>query len=168
VETGIYVIDRTRLTCAGGTAGLDLAIELIERDHGHDLAVQVSEWFIRTEPRPAAGAQRMSLRERYGIRSDPLLKALARMEATIEDPEDRTSLAKRAGVSLRQLERLFATYLGKSIRSAYLDIRLDYAEMLLRKTAMQVTEVGVACGFNSTSHFSRAFRNRFGYPPSQI
>jgi len=78
IEPGLYVIDRRRLTCAGGTAGLDLAIELIEREHGHKLAAQVSEWFIRTEPRPAGKSQRLSLRERVGISNDRVLRVLAK------------------------------------------------------------------------------------------
>ena len=104
IEPGLYVIDRRRLTCAGGTAGLDLAIELIEREHGHKLAAQVSEWFIRTEPRPAGKSQRLSLRERVGISNDRVLRVLAKMEETLEEPAGMQELAKLAGVSLRQLK----------------------------------------------------------------
>ena len=51
LEAGLYVIDRDRVSCAGGTAGLDLAIDLIGRDHGDALARQVADWFIRTDDR---------------------------------------------------------------------------------------------------------------------
>ena len=64
LQTGLYVIDRRRVTCAGGMAGMDLAIELIEREQGHALAAQVSDWFIRSEPRAADRPQRQSLRDR--------------------------------------------------------------------------------------------------------
>jgi transcriptional regulator GlxA family with amidase domain len=147
------VIDRLRLTCAGGTAGLDLAIELIEREHGHKLAAQVSEWFIRTEPRPAGKSQRLSLRERVGISNDRVLRVLAKMEETLEEPTAMQDLATLAGVSLRQLERLFSTYLRETVTERYLRIRLEKAAELLRKSGLSVTAVGVACGFQSSSHF---------------
>ena len=149
IEHGLYVIDRRRLTCAGGTAGLDLAIELIEREHGHKLAAQVSEWFIRTEPRPAGKSQRLSLRERVGISNDRVLRVLAKMEETLEEPTAMQDLARLAGVSLRQLERLFATHLHETVTERYLRIRLEKAAELLRKSGLSVTAVGVACGFQS-------------------
>jgi transcriptional regulator GlxA family with amidase domain len=167
VEPGLYVIDRRRMTCAGGTAGLDLAVELIERDHGRALALQVAEWFIRPEPRSADGPQRVSLRERYGVTNDRVLKTLAHMEASVEDPAPRAALAGIAGVSVRQLERLFAANLGATVNGAYLNIRLAQADHLLRATGMPVTAVAVACGFQSPSHFSRAFRARYGAAPSR-
>jgi transcriptional regulator GlxA family with amidase domain len=166
IEPSLYVIDRRRLTCAGGTAGLDLAIELIEREHGHKLAAEVSEWFIRTEPRPADKSQRLSLRERVGIRNDRILRVLAEMEARLEEPVERKALAALSGLSLRQLERLFSAHLGETIRECYLRIRLEKAVELLRNTGMTITAVGVACGFQTGSHFSRAFKLRFGKSPN--
>jgi transcriptional regulator GlxA family with amidase domain len=166
LETGIYVIDRGRMTCAGGTAGLDLAVELIEREHGRELGVQVSEWFIRTQSRPPEGKQRISLRERYAVRNAFVLKTLARMEDTIEHPDDCTRLARRVGISLRQLERLFAVHMGCSVKQAYLGIRLTHADLLLHKTGMSITAISAACGFANISHFSRSYKQKFGHTPS--
>jgi transcriptional regulator GlxA family with amidase domain len=87
------------------------------------------------------------------------------MEATVEEPEPRAALARLAGVSLRQLERLFAHHLGESLADAYRRVRLDQAAQLLRATSLAVTAVSVACGFRSSSHFSRAFRLRYGLTP---
>jgi transcriptional regulator GlxA family with amidase domain len=166
-EPALYVIDRRRVTCAGGTAGLDLAIEMIAREQGHALAVKVGDWFIRTTHRAADMPQRLSLRERYQVRDDRLLKVLARMEASIEAPVSRKDLAKLAGVSIRQLERLFLTQMGKSLSDTGLHIRLDQADTLLRTTAAKVTDIALACGFSTSSHFSRAFRTKFGRSPTQ-
>jgi transcriptional regulator GlxA family with amidase domain len=167
VEPSLYVIDRRRVTCAGGTSGLDLAIELIEREQGHGLATRVGDWFIRTQPRAADQPQRASLRERYGVNNDRVLKVLARMEATVEEPDSRQALARMAGVSLRQLERLFATHVGESLNEAYRRIRLEQAIQLLNKTGLSATAVALACGFKSSSHFSRAFKARYGVSPVQ-
>ena len=110
IEPGLYVIDRRRLICAGGTAGLDLAIELIEREHGHKLAAQVSEWFIRTEARSASRSQRLSLRERVGISNDRVLRVLAEMESRIEEPVGRQDIAK--------LGRCFPASARKAVRGS--------------------------------------------------
>lgn len=167
LEDGLYVIDRGRMTCAGGTAGLDLALELIENDQGRALAERVGEWFIRTEPRRGAGSQRPGLRERYGVRHEGLVRALEAMETHSEIPTTREALAEMAGVSVRQLERLFRAHLGGTIAEVYLRIRLDRARRLLRTTSLSVTEVALACGFVSSSHFARVFRGRFGFPPGR-
>jgi transcriptional regulator GlxA family with amidase domain len=166
LEPGLYVIDRRRITCAGGTAGLDLAIELIERDHGHALAAKVSEWFIRTELREGGRSQRLGLRERRGVKDDRVLKVLARMEASVEEPISREVLAQLVGLSIRQIERLFRWQLGQGMNEAYRDIRLDQARALLRKTGMPAIEAMIACGFKSSSHFSSAYKRKFGKPPS--
>jgi len=167
LASGLYVVDRRRMTCAGGVAGLDLAIELIERDHGQALARRVGEWFIRTESRTAERPQRPSLRERYGVRSDAVLRALAAMESRVEEPASRPALARAAGISLRQLERRFQTELGASIARTYLAIRLGQAERMLRTTGLSVAEVAAACGFASASHFGRVFRAAYGGSPAR-
>ncbi|WP_245638435.1 GlxA family transcriptional regulator [Croceicoccus bisphenolivorans] len=166
LESSLYVIDRRRLTCAGGVAGLDLAVDLIERDQGSGLATQVSEWFIRTETRTAERPQRLSLRDRYRVNDDTVLRALAVMEAEIEAPVPRELLARMVGVSPRQLDRLFQSALNQSATRAYLRIRLEKAEQLLRTTGLSVTEAGLACGFASASHFSRIYKQHFDMCPN--
>jgi AraC family carnitine catabolism transcriptional activator len=167
IEPGLYVIDRRRVTCAGGIAALDLTIELIEREQGHRLASQVADWFIRTEWRAADRSQRVSLRERYGVTNDRVLQTIAAMEANIEEPSPRADIARNAGVSVRQLERLFRRHLGCSLNQCYLRIRLEHADRLLRTTSMDVTTVAVASGFRSTSHFSRSYKAWHGAAPSR-
>ena len=168
VEPGLYVVDADRVTCAGGSAGLDLALSLIESDQGPTLAQRVGEWFIRAEPRRSDRSQRLGLAERHGTTNSRLLPMLAAMEAALEDPLPRESLAVRAGVSLRQLERLCESHLGASIVEVYLAIRLDRAAELLRSTGLSVTEVAFICGFRSPAHFSRRFSMKFGKNPSEI
>jgi transcriptional regulator GlxA family with amidase domain len=87
------------------------------------------------------------------------------MEGAVEDPLSREVIAARAGVSVRQLERLFRTHLQATVAATYLRIRLDQASQLLRTTGLSVTDVAVASGFASGSHFARVFRRAFGHPP---
>jgi len=124
VERTLFVIDRDRITCAGGVAALDMMIELIARTHGAELATAVSEWYLHTRTRSGTESQRMALRERTGVANKRLLKTLAAMEARLENPASRSELAQIAGVTLRQLERLFADHLGTTIAKRYAEIRL--------------------------------------------
>ena len=165
-ERGLYVIDRRRVTCAGGMAGMDLAVELIEREQGHALAARISDWFIQSEPRGADKPQRLTLRARYAIGDDRILRVLARMESSVEEPAGRAVLADVAGLSVRQLERLFTRLIGETIGEHYVRIRLDGARHLLRTTRLSVTDVGIACGFRSSSHFSRTYLGHYGISPS--
>lgn len=165
VERGLYVIDGQRLSCAGGIAGLDLAIDLIGTAHGPGLAAKVGEWYIRTHARPAGGAQRPSVAARYGLSHRGLLASLTAMQDNVSEPLRREDLARIASVSVRQLERLFAAHVGRTVGQEYLRLRLEAAMHLLRETALPRVEVAVACGFADVSHFSRAFRRRYEMTP---
>jgi transcriptional regulator GlxA family with amidase domain len=167
VRRSLYVIDRNRLTCAGGVAALDMMHALITEQHGRRLADAVGEWFLQTEIRLGGGAQRRSLQDRYATSNARLLTALELIEDHIEHPLDRRDLSAAAGVSVRQLERLFAAHLGKTLDRHYHKVRLDHARMLLRQTTLSVSEVGLASGFKSASHFSRMFKEQFGYAPTR-
>jgi len=163
----LFVIDRDRLTCSGGTAALDMMHALIEQDHGHELAAAVSDWFLQTDIRAGSGPQRLTLRERFNVSNERLLRALEYMESHLQEPASRGELAKRAGISVRQLERLFADHLGSTMRAHYLRTRLERARILLRQTVMPVVSIAVETGFVSASHFARSYRLAFGRPPRQ-
>lgn len=165
VSNTLFEIDRDRLTCAGGIAALDMMHALIEADHGTRLASAVSDWFLHSQVRLGSGPQRMPLRERFGIAHPGLLRALGMMEANVEAPVSRSDLAAAAGLSARQLERLFQAHLDSTIGEHYLKVRLDRAQALLRQTTMPVLEIAVACGFVSASHFSRSYKQLFGSSP---
>ena len=166
LERSLWVIDRDRITCAGGLAAFDMMVELIGRRHGRDLALRVCEWYLHTRTRSGDDAQRLSLGERWGTVNDRLLKVLAVMEERLEEPVPREALARVAGVTVRQLERLFSAHLGVTLGEHYLGLRLERARTLLRQTGLSVAEVAVACGFAAPAHFARAYRARFGAPPS--
>lgn len=168
LESGLFVIDGNIITCAGGTAGLDLALALIARDRGADLAARVGEWFIRTDMRDAAGPQRPGPAERHRTTNRAVLAALAVIEARLDQSLDRADLARGVGLSLRQLERLFVAHRGQGIAATIWAIRLDAAAHLLRSTDRSVTEIAFECGFASAAHFSRRFRARLGMAPSQM
>lgn len=162
----IYIIDRNRLTCAGGTAPLDMMHVLIAEAHGPDLARRVSDWFMHTDIRPGQSAQRASVTERYGIHDARLAAALELMESHPGEPLKRSETARRIGISVRQLDRLFSGKLHRSYADHYRQLRLDRARDLLRQSSVPITEIALACGFSSASHFGRAYREAFGVTPA--
>ncbi len=166
LEPSLYVIDRDRITCAGGTAPMDFAHMLIADRHGSELAKLVSDWFMHTEVRRSEGPQRSGLMERYGTRSRPVLCAIEAMEAHVADPLSLQRLARRAGVSLRQLSRLFQRDLGQSPMAFYRGLRLEIAERLLKGTTLSVTEIALATGFSDSAHFSKCWKRSRGSAPS--
>lgn len=165
LHNSLFEIDRNRLTCAGGTAALDMMCTVIAADHGQALANAVSEWLLQSQPRHGRSHQRLGLRDRYGVSHPRLLQALEIMESAVEEPLAFPALAAQVGLSKRQLERLAREHLGTTVRDLYLGIRLQRARVLLRQTSMPVLDVGVACGFSSASHFSRQYRHRYGHSP---
>lgn len=166
VSEELFEIDRDRFTCAGGTAAIDMIISIIARDYGDDLAAHITDLLVYHRIREPGARQRMDLRSRLGIANPKLLAVVQRMEETIEDPITLAELAHHAGVSPRQLERLFSKYLGHSPTRHYLSIRLERARFLLIQTAMPVLSVAMACGFVSASHFSKSYSEHFGRTPS--
>ncbi|GAB4357683.1 MAG: GlxA family transcriptional regulator [Kiloniellaceae bacterium] len=163
----LFEIDGPRLTCSGGTASMDMMLSLIAQSHGRDLAAQVAEQFIHERIRDTHDHQRMSLQGRLGISHPKLLQVIATMEAHLEEPLARAELARRAGLSTRQLERLFRRYLGRTPTRYYLELRLHRARALLTQTAMSILNVALACGFVSASHFSKCYREFFHKMPRE-
>ena len=166
IERSLYVIDRDRVTCAGGSAPMDLMHDLITQHHGTEFARRVSDWFMHTDIRPSGGPQRAGLLERVGSQNPIILDAVKTMEAHVAEPLPLESLAKTAGISPRQLNRLFAEKLGRPTMRYYREVRLEKAQSLLRNSPLSLTEIALATGFANSSHFSRAYAAQFGQPPS--
>lgn len=168
LSRSLFEIDADRITCAGGVAGLDMMVALINRDHGYELGTAVSDWFLHTHVREGAGPQRMDLRYRLGVADDKVLHALRAMEANLEAPLSRHEVAGMAGVSLRQLERLFRRWLKRGVHEHYLRLRIARSRQLLQETSLSTLEVALATGFASASQFSRAFKQQFSCSPREI
>ena len=167
VSEEIFVIDRNRFTCAGGTAAADMMLSFIRAQHGHDLAAAVSEEMLSERIRGEDDHQRMALRMRLAVSQPKLLASIARMSENIEQPLSQVALAREVGLSTRQLERLFRKYLHCTPSRYYLEMRLDHARSLLQQTCMSVMNVALATGFVSASHFSKSYRLHFGYAPRE-
>ncbi len=165
VSTKLFEVDRNRFSCAGGAASLDLALHIIEEGHGPEMQAAVSEQFVHAAARAGEMPQRMNLRQRVGVSHPKLLAAIKAIEEHLDEPLSRRDLARRVGLSIRQLERLFRVYLGQTPTRYYLEARLHHARRLLAQTSMSVLEVALASGFASASHFAKSYRALFGHSP---
>lgn len=160
-ETGPHCI-----TCAGGTAAIDMMLARIAARHGHALAVQVSEQFVLGRIRSKSDHQRLEITARYRVHNPRVVQAIRLMQDHIEDPLANDDLARIVGVTRRQLERLFATHLDDTPGHFYTTLRLAHARSLLQDTDLGVAAIGAACGFASGAHFSRSYRAWSGRSPS--
>ncbi|WP_299348383.1 GlxA family transcriptional regulator [uncultured Shimia sp.] len=161
----VFVSDEKHMTASGGTATADLMLHLIERDHGADLSIAVADQMVYNAVRESTAEQKVSLQSRSGMRNPHLVKAIARMQETIESPLSGAEIADEIGISTRQLERLFGRYLNTSPKKYFMELRLERARHLLVQTESSVIDVALACGFESAGHFSRVYRATFGVTP---
>lgn len=165
MEDSIFSVDGRIFTSAGGAASMDMMLDRIKGDYGVDLATWVADQMVYTDPRLHSHSQRKVLQSRPEVRNSKLSLAMQIMENNIEDPLSPDEIAEVIALSTRQLERLFAKYVGVSPKRFYMQRRLDKARNLLRQTEFSVTDVCVACGFKSLSHFSKSYRSAYGISP---
>ena len=89
------------------------------------------------------------------------------MADNLDEPFSAVQLAKSAGLSVRQVERLFLRHLTVTPGRYYMRLRLERARELLRQTNMPILDVAIATGFTSHSYFAQSYRLQFGRPPSR-
>ncbi|HWT70216.1 MAG TPA: GlxA family transcriptional regulator [Pseudomonas sp.] len=166
MSASLFTLDRNRFTSSGGTAPMDMMLHLIGRDHGRALSAAISEMFVYERIRNEQDHQRVPLKHVLGTHQPKLQEIVALMEANLEEPLDLDNLAEYVELSRRQLERLFQKYLNCTPSRYYLRLRLIRARQLLKQTSMSLIELATVCGFVSTPHFSKCYREYFGVPPS--
>jgi len=167
-EQSLFVADRDRMTCAGGAAAIDMMLDWIGKLLGRKLAVSVADQLVHFRSMEAPDQARLPAAARFGTDEPRLLRIISAMEEQSEDPLDAAALAEVAGISVRQMERLFHDRLEERPMGFYLKLRLEKAERLLTYSQLSVREVAVATGFSSLPLFSRAFRSRYGKAPSAL
>lgn len=167
VSDRIFVVDRDRLTCAGGASSAHLAAYLVERHVGRAQASKSLHIMIidgALSPEKAQPGIPIELKT-----EDPLVKrALLLMQQRIDTPLSVAEIARRMGTGKRQLERHFRAALDTSPQAAFLDIRLAFARHLVEDTDKSISMIAVECGFCDASHLSRLFRQRYGCTASAL
>ncbi|MFE6101966.1 GlxA family transcriptional regulator [Streptomyces laurentii] len=162
----IFVRDGRIATSAGVTAGIDLALALLEEDLGRDAALTVARYLVVFLRRPGNQAQFSASLATQTARREPLRDV---QHWIAEHPEDDLSvpvLAARARLSPRHFARAFRAETGTT-PGRYVDrVRLEHARRLLEESARGVEEVARAAGYGTPEAMRRAFVKALGTPPA--
>nr|WP_283139877.1 helix-turn-helix domain-containing protein [Rhizohabitans arisaemae] len=162
----IYVRDGPMVTSAGVTAGIDLALALVEEDHGPDIARAVAKRIVVFLQRPG-GQSQFSVREAVATPRRPGLRQL--LDTIAAEPAANHTLAAmadRVAVSERHLTRLFRREVGLTPGQYVERIRVEAAQTLLETSAAGVDSVAHRCGFGSSETMRRAFLQVLGTTPT--
>jgi transcriptional regulator GlxA family with amidase domain len=167
VSNQMFVVDRDRLTCAGGTSVVHLAAYLIEKAIGRASAVKALRIMIEEQPLPSRTLQP---EEVLSVRSTDSVvhKAMLLLEQQLHVSLPIEQLCEPLGIGRRQLERRFQRDVGLSPAEYRQKLRLERARWLLQHTDLEVTEVALECGFQDSAHFARLVRKSLGVSPRQL
>jgi transcriptional regulator GlxA family with amidase domain len=166
VRRRVFTIDRDRYTSSGGTAPIDMMLYFVRRQCGPETSAGVADQFVYERVRNPDELQRIPLRHYLGKQSIKLVDAVELMEANIKEPISQVDLANFVGLSRRQLQRLFQKHLLCTPSRYYLQLRLQRARELLKQTDLSLVEISEQAGFVSNSHFSKSYKELYGYSPS--
>lgn len=167
VSNQMFVVDRDRLTCAGGTSVVHLAAYVIEKAIGRASAVKALRIMIEEQPLPSRTLQPEEvLSERS---TDTVVrKAMLLLEQHLHTSLPIEQLCEPLGVGRRQLERRFQRDVGLSPAGYRQSLRVERARWLLQHTDLEVTEVAFECGFQDSTHFARVVRQALGVSPREV
>ncbi len=168
LEEALYVSDRNRLTCGGGLAAADMALRIVQKQQGLEMANAAATYILKGRHR-AGNEQQIphNLTPVAYAMPEALREAIILMERNIEEPLSPSEIAQYLSISQRTLQRVFKQHTGQTPIRYYINLRLDRARGLITQTNMSVAEVAIACGFGSVEPFSRAYSKHFNIAPSQ-
>lgn len=162
----LFVEDGPVTTSAGIVSGIDMALALVEREHGPLVAVAAAREMVIYVRRD--GSQRQhSVYLDYRTHLHPGVHRV--QDWLIAHPEEGASLdelARVAGLSPRHLTRVFRQATGVSIQEYRTRLRLERARSLLRDPGLTLEAIAVRCGFESSRQLRRIWKEAFGTPPS--
>jgi transcriptional regulator GlxA family with amidase domain len=164
----LFIDNGDRITCAGSTGAIDLALYLIARHCGSSMALRSARHLMLSGLRPPSFPQASFLGNIPNIGNLKVRRALHFMQQNLDDPPSVNAIARHVDLSARQLERLFRSALKIAPKAYFRRMRLEYGRWLLLNTDRLVTEIAADCGFSDNAHFSREFRAAFATPPSLL
>lgn len=167
ITNQMFVVDRDRLTCAGGTSVVHLAAHIIERTINRASAVKALRIMIEEQPLPSRTLQPEQV---VSVRSKDTVvrKAMLLIEQQMHAPIPIEQLCEPLGIGRRQLERRFQQDVGLSPAEYRTQLRIERARWLLQNTDLEVTEVSFECGFQDCASFSRFVRKELQMSPRQV
>lgn len=168
VTNSDFLIDKDRITCAGGISVIELATYLIGLHCGPDRAGKVVYQMTVAKSGSTSFVDRRKALGYASSSNRRLHEAVMLMEKHMAEPLEIGSIAHLVGTSKRQLERIFTSETGNTPAQFYRQIRLRFGRWLLVSSDRQIGEIAFECGFADAPHFIRHFQSMFGMSPGKL
>jgi transcriptional regulator GlxA family with amidase domain len=166
-EDKIFIIDGQVWTSAGATAGIDLALGMVEKDLGADVARSVARMLVVSHRRAGGQSQHSALLE-MDAKSDRIQNALTYARQNLRAPLSVEELARAANLSPRQFSRSFRAETGQPPAKAVENLRVEAARLMMEQSRHPIDVIAMETGFADRERMRRAFLRAFGQPPQAI
>ncbi|MBU0603690.1 MAG: GlxA family transcriptional regulator [Gammaproteobacteria bacterium] len=166
-EDRIYIVDGPVWTSAGMTAGLDLALAMVEQDLGEDVARSVAHKLVMQQRRSGGQTQHSELLE-LAPRSDRIQSALDYARRNLNRAVSVEEMAGHVHLSPRQFSRVFSSETGQSPARAIEGLRLEAARTMIESSRHPMDVIARETGFRDRRHMREAFMRGFGIPPQAV
>jgi transcriptional regulator GlxA family with amidase domain len=163
----IFIADGQVWTSAGMTAGLDMALCLVERDVGPEKTRDAARTLVLHHRRAGGQSQHSALLD-LDAKSDRVQSALQFAKRNLNKPLSVEELANAASLSPRQFSRVFRAETGLSPAKAIENLRLEAARLLLEQGRLPIETVAIEAGFGDRERMRRSFVRSFGQTPQAI
>lgn len=166
-EDRIFVVDGPIWTSAGMTASIDLALALVEKDHGMDVAQAVARQLV-VHHRRAGGQSQFSAMLELKTKTDRIQKAIEYASTHLTNALSVEELADAAGVSARHFSRAFRAETGRSPAKAVENLRVEAARLMMERGRHSMDVIARETGFADRERMRRAFLRTLGQPPQMV
>jgi transcriptional regulator GlxA family with amidase domain len=163
----VQVEDGQIWTSAGMSAGIDLALAMVEDDHGNEVARSVARQFVLYQRRAGGQSQHSTLLE-LSPRSDRIQNALTYARSNLKSPLSLDELAEAAHLSSRQFSRAFRDETGQTPAKAVERLRVEAARQMLEQGRHTIETIAYETGFADRERMRRAFLRTIGQPPQAV
>ncbi len=162
----IYVRDGNVYTSAGVTAGMDLALALVEEDLGRDVALKVAQTLVMFVRRPGGQSQSSVLLDSLAVERQPLRDLLVWIAGHLDEDLAVEALAARVNMSVRNFSRTFRREFGKTPARFVEALRVEAARRLMEQSDARMEHIARECGLRTGNAMRRSFLRVVGIPPS--
>lgn len=166
-EDRIFIVDGSIWTSAGATAGIDLAIGMVDNDLGAETARRVAKALVVYHRRAGGQSQHSALLE-LDAKSDRIQAALNFARQNLRCPLGVEDLAEVAHLSPRQFSRAFRSETGQSPAKAIENLRVEAARIMMEQTRHPIEVIADETGFADRERMRRAFVRAYGQPPQAL
>lgn len=163
----IYIRDSKLITAAGVTAGIDLALALVEEDLGREVALAVARYMVMFIKRPGGQSQFSAHLVGQMSETSCIKKAQAYILENVEQILHVEAIANKVGMSIRNFGRVFRQEIGMTPLDFIAAARTDAARRLLEDTNRPLQSIAKACGFRDVAAMRRGFSKTIGVSPNE-